>query len=218
MFSTPIRMLLGAASLLAASFSSQATLIVNGDFESNTVNPGNWKVFISEQVAGWEGSNIEIWNALQGVTAASGNQFIELNAHGIKDSVNPNNAGPWSIFQLFATDVGQQYEFSFFYRARNNGSEQFKVDLADISWVFNDHTTAGWTTFSSVFTANSRNTLLRFTSLNDGSTGNFLDGISVVALQNGQTTQAVPEPATLAAFGLGLLALVGSRRLRGKQA
>tara|TARA_R110002126_G_scaffold98045_6_gene228070 strand:+ start:2159 stop:2794 length:636 start_codon:yes stop_codon:yes gene_type:complete len=203
-----VRTLLAAAALLGASFSSQATLIVNGDFEDNVVANNNWSYFASSAVAGWQGSNIEIWNALNGVIAASGKNFIELNAHG-------SNVGAWSIFQTFATEIGREYELSFYYRARNNNSEAFEVSVAGLTQALTDHTKAGWTMFTSIFTATATSSKLTFTSLNSGTQGNLIDAISVSALP---APTAVPEPTTLAAFGAGLLALVGGRRLRRNNA
>jgi hypothetical protein len=203
-----VRTLLAAAALLGASFSSQATLIVNGDFEENFVASNNWATFSSAAVAGWQGSNIEIWNALNGVIAASGKNFIELNAHG-------SNVGAWSIFQTFATEIGRDYQLSFYYRARNNNNEAFQVSFAGLTQAMTEHTKAGWSFFSSIFTATAETSTLRFTSLNSGTQGNLLDAINVSALP---APTAVPEPATLAAFTAGLLALVGGRRLRRNKA
>lgn len=200
-----VRTLLGAAALLAASFSSHATLIVNGDFEENFVANKSWKPFSSADVAGWQGSNIEIWNALNGVVAASGKNFIELNAHGA-------NTGAWSIFQTFATEVGRQYELSFFYRARNNNSEAFEAKVADISWKLDDHVVGSWNFFSSVFVATSSSTTLTMNSLTGGTMGNLIDDVQVNALPS--QAVSVSAPATLGVFGAGLLLLVGGRRLR----
>ncbi|MDP4537042.1 DUF642 domain-containing protein [Alkalimonas collagenimarina] len=201
-----VRTVVGAAVLAVASFSSQASLIVNGDFELNTVNPNSWTWLASSQVAGWQGSNIEIWNSMNGVQAASGNNFIELNAHG-------SNQGAWSIFQSFATDIGQSYELSFFYRARNGSNEQFNVTVANLSQTLNDHTNQGWSFFNSSFVATDSNTTLRFTSHNSGTIGNFLDGVSVVSRQG---VAAVPAPATLGVMALGLVLLGAARRMRSR--
>lgn len=203
----PVRTLLAAAALLGASFSSHATLIVNGDFEENFVSNNNWASFSSSAVAGWQGSNIEIWNALGGVIAVSGKNYIELNAHGA-------NVGAWSIFQSFATEVGREYNLSFSYRARNNSNEQFSVSVPGLGWTLTDHTTAGWTTFFNSFIATDSTSVLRFTSLNSGTMGNLIDNVIVAAAPGREVAVDVPEPATLAAFGAGLLALVGGRRLR----
>jgi hypothetical protein len=204
----PVRTFACATLLAAASFASQASLIVNGDFEMNSVQPGSWVWLPSSQVAGWQGSNIEIWNAMNGVDAASGNHFIELNAHG-------DNQGPWSIFQSFATDIGQTYELSFAYRARVNSNEQFQVTVADLTSTINDHHTQGWSFFSNVFVATDSTTTLRFTALTNGTMGNFLDGIQVTAAQN---PLSVPEPGTMAVFAAGLFALLAGRRMKQRAA
>ncbi|MBZ9611641.1 DUF642 domain-containing protein [Rheinheimera maricola] len=201
---TPVRRFMCATALMVASFSSHAGLIINGDFESHTLKAGSWSWMSSNLFEGWSGSNIEIWNGLNGVHAVSGNHFIELNAHG-------SNQGNWSIFQTFATDIGQQYQLSFFYRARNNSNEQFDVSLAGVNWLIDDHTTQGWSFASRSFVATDSNTTLRFTALNSGTMGNFLDAVQVSSLPS---VQAVPEPASIAAFGLGLLALAGVSRKR----
>lgn len=201
-----VRTVVGAAVLAVASFSAQASLIVNGDFEANPVNPNSWTWMPSSQVPGWQGSNIEIWNSMNGVQAASGNNFIELNAHG-------DNQGAWSIFQSFATDIGQSYELSFYYRARNGSNEQFEVAVADVSQTLNDHTNKSWNFFSSSFVATDTNTTLRFTSHNSGTTGNFIDGVSVIAQQS---TAAVPAPATWGVMAFGLVLLGAARRMRSR--
>ncbi|MAD76599.1 MAG: PEP-CTERM sorting domain-containing protein [Rheinheimera sp.] len=204
-----VRTLLGAATLLAASFSSHATLIVNGDFEENFVASNKWKVFASTAVAGWQGSDIEIWNAYNSVTAPSGNNFIELNSN---DSSKIN--GKWTIFQTFATEVGREYNLSFFYRARSKDTEAFSVSVADVSWNMTDHVVAGWSYFFNSFTATGSTSTLNLTSISGTTLGNFIDNITVTAAPGRDIAVDVPAPATLAAFGVGLLALVGGRRLR----
>ncbi|MCC5827455.1 DUF642 domain-containing protein [Alkalimonas sp.] len=201
-----VRTVVGAAVLAVASFSAQASLIVNGDFEANPVNPNSWTWMPSSQVPGWQGSNIEIWNSMNGVQAVTGNHFIELNAHG-------SNQGAWSIFQSFETLVGQSYELSFYYRARNGSNEQFEVTVADVSQTLNDHTNKSWNFFSSSFVATDTNTTLRFTSHNSGTMGNFIDGVNVVAQQG---TAAVPAPATWGVMALGLVLLGATRRMRSR--
>ena len=204
-----VRTLLGAATLLPASFSSHATLIVNGDFEQNFVTSNNWANFASTAVAGWQGSDIEIWNAFNSVTAPSGNNFIELNSND-KSKIN----GKWTIFQTFATEVGREYNLSFFYRARSKDTEAFSVSVADVSWNMTDHVVAGWSYFFNSFTATANTSTLSFTATSGGTVGNFIDDVAVTAAPGRDIAVDVPAPATLAAFGFGLLALVGGRRLR----
>ncbi len=206
MLSQAASRVVGAAALMLGSFSSHAGLIVNGDFEANTVNAGSWSWLPSSQIEGWQGSNMEIWHDMNGVQAVSGQHFIELNAHG-------NNQGAWSIFQSFATDIGQQYQLSFYYRARNNINEQFELSLGDTSWLFDDHTTQGWAHYNNYFVAESSSMTLRFTSLNQGTMGNLLDAVQVSAVPAQQAAE-VPAPAGIGAFTLGLAALMAGRRWR----
>ena len=195
----------GAIATLALSATANASLIVNGGFESTDVNggAGGWQWYSSSNVDGWDGSNIEIWRDFGSIGAYEGEQHAELNAH-------PSDGGAFSIFQTFATDPGQVYELSFAYGARRNNNESFQVQIDGagslLDRLMDDHTVNSWSTFSYVFTADSTSTTLRFTSVTPetGTVGNFLDAISVVS---------VPAPGTLLLLSTALFGL----RLRRKQ-
>lgn len=193
-----------AGALVFAMGSASANLIENGGFEDPVIDSGTWQYFVSGDVAGWDGSNIEIWNDFNGVSAYEGDQFAELNAH-------PYTGSAFSIFQDLNTVAGQWYELSFAYRARSNDSEAFEVTAADVSWVINDHTTDNWSVFYNVFQATSGTSRVEFTTLipDTGTVGNFLDDVVVTA-----KSVAVPAPGTLALLGLGLAGLGISRRRR----
>jgi hypothetical protein len=202
-----LKMWVAAATLLAATvFTSgaQATLIVNGGFEANPLKNNQWTYLNSKDVLGWQGSNIEIWHHLNRVLAPEGNHHIELNADG-------KNSGQWSIFQTFATTKGQLYDFSFYYRARANTNEAFEFSIGNVEALVKQHSTSAWNKFSGSFVADSTSSTIRFTSLNTGTVGNFID--DVVVTQALTPLQAeVPAAPTLAVLGLGLLALLFSRR------
>lgn len=184
---------------LVLAGSAQANLIVNGGFEDNAVANGGWNYFPSSSVNGWEGSNVEIWHNLFGIASSEGQQHAELNAHG-------SNSGNWSIFQNFATVVGQTYDVSFFYRARENNAEAFNFSVGTLNLLLTDHLVNSWTQFNNSFVATSALTQLRFTSTNTGTYGNLLDDIQVLA------RASVPEASTLMMFMMGMMGLVLARR------
>lgn len=199
--------LVGIASLVSA-FSANAGMLVNGGFEDNNLTSGSWQAFTSNQVNGWEGSNIEIWNNYSGVDAYEGEQHAELNAH-------PNSGNAFRIFQTFETIVGTEYKFSFAYRARANNNEAFVVkikseDKSDLfSQTMNDHVVGSWKVFSGTFIAQETMSAIMFrsTSPQTHTVGNFIDDVNV----DFSTSNSVSAPGALA-FVLTGLGVLGFRR------
>lgn len=203
------------AAVCSMSFAvSAAPIITNGSFEDPNVQAGHWDYFSASEVDGWSGSNIEIWDHLQGEPAADGQQFAELNAH-------PNSGTPFLIYQDFATTIGMDYSFSFAYQARTDNAESFGVSIDSItpsidgpvfgslaSAVVTDHKRNGWSRFNGVFTAETLWSRISFETItpSTGTYGNFIDDVKVEGV-----TQ-VSEPGTLALLGLGLAGLGLSRR------
>jgi hypothetical protein len=189
------------AALIAGVFlagSAHANLIVNGSFEDNQVANGSWNWFPASSVNGWDGSNVEIWHNLFGIPAVDGSQVAELNADG-------PNSGAWSIFQSFATVIGQSYDVAFSYRARES-SDLFNFTVGSINQNFINNDTSAWKLFSGSFVANSVLTTLTFTSLNSGTLGNLIDDVKVNASAN------LPESNTIGLFAIGLIGLGFARR------
>ena len=189
----------GAIAGLLLAASANANLIVNGGFEDNNVATGNWAYFSSASVNGWEGDNIEIWDHYGGVVAPEGNQHAELNAHPFDGSV-------FSIYQSFATVIGQVYDVSFFYSARVSENEQFSFSVATLAAVLSDHKVGSWEKYTGSFVANSTLSTITFTTYDAGTLGNFLDGVVVTAKAN------VIESSPLAMLMIGLIGLVLARR------
>ena len=196
--------------------SASANLIVNGDFEASptsgllqTWKNGSVKLYDGEYVAGWNngtteggGDNVELWTVDE-------NTFAELNSHD--NTAGQTNTGDyWNLSQSFTAVIGQQYLFTFDYKARSNSNEQFQVRIGtspspEFFETFDDHTTTGWTgSGDKFFVASAENLRLNFFSPHsDGSVGNFIDNVSITA---------VPETGSLALLGLGLVGLGLARR------
>lgn len=187
-----------------ASPVTHANLITNGSFEDNVVAKGTWNWFSADKVNGWDGSNIEIWHQFAGVQAYEGKQLMELNAHGA-------NQGAWSVYQPFATTIGQRYQLSFAYRARASQNEQFQVSVANLLQTVQNRDTKQWTLFTSSFIAQDTVSVLRFTSLTNGTVGNFLDDVQVNALVSLQRA-AIPTGPLWPLLGLALAWLCWRRR------
>jgi len=115
---------------------------------------------------------------------------------------------------MFATEIGQQYQLSFYYRARTYNNERFAVSVAGLNESFNNDSARGWSFFTSNFIATDSTSILRFTALNSGTLGNFIDNVQVVGVP---TIASVPAPASVALFGAGLFGLMASRRLRQRK-
>jgi hypothetical protein len=134
---------------------------------------------------------------------------------GLQDfSFDGNNppAGTY-IEQTFATVSGQLYEVSFAVGRYGTSHDSLSMnaqvfDSSDGQLAALQATppyNVGWTTASFVFLADSANSRLRFTDTSATNPNNdvALDAISV---------SPVPEPASLALFGLGTVALLLRRR------
>jgi hypothetical protein len=196
---------LGILTGLLLAVSANANLIANGGFEDNNVAAGSWNYFSSASVNGWDGDNIEIWNQFGGVVAPEGQQHAELNAHPFDGSV-------FSIYQDFATVIGQTYDVSFFYSARESASEAFNFSVGSLAALLDDHVVGSWSQYTGSFVATSLLSTITFTTTDTSTIGNFLDDVVVVADVNSNPHTSVPESSPLVMLLIGLGGLVLIRR------
>lgn len=189
---------------------SQASLIVNGGFEAggtfvNTALGAMQLPGASSTISGWTSTGDEIaWvddTNLDGIFASEGSRHLDLAGF-------TNVAPAGGIEQSFATTVGQTYVVTF-EMATNPayGQSCIAVFAAGSFQIFTPTVGPGqiWHSYSWNFTATSTTTTLKFQEANSGQTVyNGLDNVAV---------NAVPEPASLTAFGLGLAALLRKRKL-----
>ncbi|GAA0361125.1 hypothetical protein GCM10009092_26810 [Bowmanella denitrificans] len=189
---------------------AKANLIINGSFEDNQIQNGTWKLFSDQQLSGWRGNNMEIWNNFGAINMFDGNQLLELNSQLYKGQFT-------GISQSFATEIGQTYDISFAYRARHSNSESFNMRLDSglgelFSKDFDDHVTGKWATYHGQFIATDTITTLHFNPLIPirSTVGNLIDNI--VVEKRSSTVVAEPQMLLMLALGLVLLTVVIRRR------
>jgi hypothetical protein len=203
------RIILGI--LAVGALSAHANLIQNGSFEDNgsnlAVNYGLWQTYNS--INGWANTGyVEVQNNGlfgAGSVAADGTKWLELDSYA-----------SYSITtQSFAAVAGQTYSVSFAFAGRPDAPTSDDIMVVTLNGVQKTFSTTpsapgalNWTTASFNFVSTGSD----FLSFKDGgpsnSYGMLLDNVNVAA---------VPEPATLGLFGIGLLAMAGAVRARSKR-
>lgn len=173
-----------SAGMLAAPAAAQTKRATeNPGWEENDP-PGDpsYRIYNNADVPGWDSTtgSIEIWDSgFQGVPAAVGAKFAELNA-------NQNG----STYQDICLIGGDDVNWAFYHRNRSGGPAVQNVSLEIASTTgtvlqtlatSNTTNTAAWDFFSGTtpFTGATGVYRFQFTTTNTGSYGNFLDGLDI---------------------------------------
>ena len=157
----------------------------NPSWEANDPPGANptYRIYNNADVPGWDSTTgrIEIWDSgFQGVPAAEGLRFAELNA--------TTNG---STYQQFCLVNGDEINWAFFHRKRPGGPavQNVTLEVADLSgnvlqvlasngttntssWDFLQGTSAPFTGATGLYR-------IQFSTTNPGSFGNFLDGMDM---------------------------------------
>lgn len=163
----------------------------NGSFESPSIPTGTMAFLPTASVTGWQTSAenvIEIWNSgFNGVTAAAGNQFAELNANV-----------PGVLYQTFCLNgAGGTINWSIRHRGRSGTDTAFVKfgsslanALASTPIVTMVSGNTSWASYSGTYTipTGMRQIVLTFqagpTASGDQSVGNFIDDIQITINQS----------------------------------
>lgn len=196
-----------AGPVLAAVCAGSTTSLGDGGFETPAVAPNTFTLFPAASVPPWQttdsANQIEIWGTgFQGVPAAQGNAFAELNA---------NSAG--TLYQDVVSTPGATMTWTLMHRGRG-GVDVMQVligdaNVADVNGItgwdylsppLSDDVSA-WGTHTATFVVPPGQTCTRFafravsTGSGDPSVGNFLDAVAFsVSIPPAPTPRPTPRP------------------------
>jgi choice-of-anchor C domain-containing protein len=193
--------------ILTVPLSVQASIIVNGSFETGINLP---PINGFRGVSATSTRQIEGWIVTSGAIEWVGNQYWEASDGNY--SIDLSAGSPGAISQGFNTVVGMDYNLSFDLAGNPEGGPRAKtmdIAVADVNQRFTFDTggysksNMGWQTITLGFTANAVTTDLNFIGVSPGAYGAAIDNVDV---------SVVPLPPAIVLLSTGLVALVGIRR------
>jgi hypothetical protein len=204
-----------SALLIVGACAANADLIVNGQFDAPGITPidNTWSTF--DTITGWYAqsfTNVQSVNEYNPIEVGSPNIYGLSNTVGNNLELNSNGRSEVSQ-DIAALSGGEQLSLSFLdgYRADPNNPST-NTNVFDVLW--NGSLVASYTPTSSTMSLQS----LKLTAQTGTNTLSFMSTSPVESTYGGEienvSMQAVPEPAPIAAFGLGLGILGLARRRR----
>ncbi|MCB1736275.1 MAG: DUF642 domain-containing protein [Gammaproteobacteria bacterium] len=194
---------------LLLGLNAHANIILNGDFEADTVSDPNagsgYQYVQSADLTGWTVTDVSgpnrgavLFNSTYGQGVGGGVNSLQLEDYGD------------AISQVIGTTIGQLYELSFDLSAYSSpGTATLSVGIGVDSFLFTG-TSPAYVTHSLLFTASATSTTIRFTHIDGVGSDRYphLDNISV------NEVSSVPVPAGYALLlgGLALLRIRHSQR------
>lgn len=196
-----------ATNIIDATYGAGVGSFELGTYSENSGNGGNYMRLgtNSTTIVGWTvgGPDGIDWLSAPSNPAADGAHAIDLAGVG---HVMASSSG--SISTTIPTTIGLDYVVSFV--AYRLGSDPVtgrltagNLDQEFLAPSISDPTNPTYSAFQYAFTAQGASTTLTFATTNSGGFGPVIDSVLV---------EAIPEPATSLAFGLGLIGCALRRR------
>jgi hypothetical protein len=193
-----------AGTVQAATHAGVTNLVQDGSFETPAALVGSYSTFAGGTAIGaWATSGAEI-SLVSGAFSSQGLVYQAQSGAQWLDLSGASNPSPTNrVSQLVATDVGSQYELSFYLGSAWGGPPQMLQPVVEVTvgsvigvtFTNTNPATGGqmnWQFFSLTFTAAASTTEIGFRYDNAPSPPNFVVGIDTVSLV------VVPAPGALA--------------------